>query len=87
MEKMLNPNRETPALMLVKESPLNYYYHEVDAPFHARSNSRALWDKIAKRKTQENLMKLAATQDSGNANVAEQTDTNNKSRPSEEKPH
>lgn len=53
MELMLTPSKVTPELLLIQESPLNYYYHEVDAPFHARSNSRILWDKIANSKIKE----------------------------------
>jgi hypothetical protein len=53
MELMLHPNTITPELLLIQESPLNYYYHEVDAPFHARSNSRVLWDKIASKRNKE----------------------------------
>lgn len=46
VELMLRPSTISPEMLLVQESPLNYYYHEVDAPFHARSKSRSLWNKI-----------------------------------------
>jgi hypothetical protein len=53
MEIMLRPKTISPEALLIQESPLNYYYHEVDAPFHARSNSRVLWDQIVRRKNEE----------------------------------
>lgn len=42
----VNELKHQAKLKAIEESPLNNYFHEVNYPFHLRTRSRDIWDKL-----------------------------------------